>query len=558
MNRLTSFVCLSLTLASCSPGEDATGDTAGAAVEPISHARAALMVTTNTETALTGLTNAGGFLAESTTLASTLDEMGAGSESCTVTVCSTPDCVGSTETCETDEVTTEDLAEAQQEIKDAIAELVDELETRFFNEANIESSEEKSVTYLLGPDDLCNEALEADVSDTGELPVPGAEPAPAALDPECVDEVTRAQVRLRVTSPSEGNVDVTVMLTAERYEPLVFELHQDRLAVTTNLDQMASSIEALGEDLQGLESLEGRVQFELVKNAPQDYSARVNVLNDVKVVVVEETDRVEFSLGAASPTTELRLDGNAKTISATYNYGPIRVAGPLSTFASMFEDDVATVTSDDGSGVVQEEPEPKTYAGNVEAVLAGLDGVFSFNGQTDEFTFTGIGFGDATSTFKHDGNTVLALDVNAEQGRHFDVTVKDTTSGLEFTFSPTLDVSVLFAFRHLADQIDVPNVLLDDQLRLFFDGTNPSVRAMENGLEVTSGTLHLTSSADPTYDLEVAAGMCLLGTVEEEPATTDSLPAEDPLVAPAAVPVEQEEESSDEHPFSGLSVGACE
>lgn len=569
--RFRIFTCLGLSsiAVACGSTDEPKDRAPGAAVERVSHSQAALMVTTNTETALLGLTNAGGFLAESSALAETMNEIAGSSETCTTSgavVCSTDGvCESPITECTTDEVTPEDLAEMRTELEDGIRELVQELSERIFNEENVETSDDTSVTYLLGPEDLCA-ALEAgDVLSDGTV----VESA-GGFDPECVDDVTRAAIRLRVTSPSEGNVDVTLILTEQRFEPVVFELHQERLAVTADLDQLTSSIEALGEDLEGLESLEGRVQFELVKNAPLDYSARYNVLDDVKVVVTDDAgNRLQVSVGASTPTLEGRIDGNAKTVSASYGLGPVRVSGPLALFADMFEGSEESSDSLDvgstGEALVAPEPVPapepaKVYTGMIEAVLGGLDGTFTYDGVADAFSLTNLGLGDESTTLKHDGNTLLALDVNQGAGRHFDLTVHDTASGLELTFSPTLDVSLALGFQHIADQVEVPEALMNDTLRFFFDGQNPSIRGRDNGLEVTSGTLHLTSSAHPEYDVTVSAGRCLLGG-EEETAEVSAAPlAGDVAVEPVPVdpvPVEPVE-SEDEHLFSVFEVGACE
>jgi hypothetical protein len=526
------------------------------------------MVSTNTETALLGLTNAGGFLAESSALADTMNELGGSSETCTTSaVLCTPDapCEAPISECQTDEVTTADLSDAQAQVKDSIHSLVDQLSERFFTEDNIETAEDKSITYLLGPDDLCDDVETTTLNSDGTVAASSAGP-----DPDCVDSATRAAVRLRVTSPSEGDVDVTVVLTDQRFEPFVFELHKQRLAVTADLDQLTSSIEAMGEDLGGLESLRGRLQLELVKNAPLDFSARFNVLDDVELVAVDNGNRLEVSVGASSPTLEARIDGNAKTVSASYGLGPVRVSGPLALFADMFGG-----TDESGDALVAANGEPvatpppaepaKTYTGVIEAVLGGLDGTLSYDGASDAFSLSNLGLGDETTTVTHDGNPLFALDVNPDSGRHFDLTLQDTTSGLEVTFSPTLDVSALFAFENIADQVDVPAALMNDTFRLFFDGQNPSVRGRDNGLEVTSGTLHLSSSAHPEDDVTVSAGMCLLSTTESDsaavadssaPADTAPLPAGTP-VDPA--PVTQPETTADEERLlSAFSAGTCE
>lgn len=83
--RFRIFTCLGLSsiAVACGSTDEPKDRAPGAAVERVSHSQAALMVTTNTETALLGLTNAGGFLAESSALAETMNEIAGSSETCT-------------------------------------------------------------------------------------------------------------------------------------------------------------------------------------------------------------------------------------------------------------------------------------------------------------------------------------------------------------------------------------------------------------------------------------------------------------------------------------------
>jgi hypothetical protein len=150
-------------------------------------------------------------------------------------------------------------------------------------------------------------------------------------------------------------------------------------------------------------------------------------------------------------------------------------------------------------------------------LLGGYSGGLEFDGNTDVLRFTELGLGDVTTTVKHEGNTLLALDINPDSGRRFDMTVTDTDQGAQLTFAPTLDVRLLLNFAHIADQVsDIETPLLDDQLRLWFEGDSPSLEVFESQIRVLSGTLHAQSSAAPESSVSVEAGMCLLEAAEVE------------------------------------------
>jgi hypothetical protein len=152
--------------------------------------------------------------------------------------------------------------------------------------------------------------------------------------------------------------------------------------------------------------------------------------------------------------------------------------------------------------------------------VAGLEGSITFDGTTDRLDVLDIGLGDASSTLKHDGTVLAQVDLNAQAGRHFDLAVQKQAEGEPIvTFSPTFDLSVMLNFAPLATQIsDISSSLLNDTLRIWFDGQNPSVQGQESGLKVVSGTLNLTSTSTPAANLSVPSGMCLVDSNAEAPA----------------------------------------
>ncbi|HEY3494075.1 MAG TPA: hypothetical protein VGK73_05285, partial [Polyangiaceae bacterium] len=359
--------------------------------------------------------------------------------------------------------------------------------------------DDDSVTFLLGPEYFCGGG---DVDDSGGIP---GDPPEPMLDPACVAEAQQRQPRLRLSSPAEDDVDVELLLTAERRHVVTLELHHDHLAVVADLAEIKAALDAAGEDAENLVSLDGKVSLALSRNAERDYSVTANVLEEVVVVGSDDGGQMRFSLGESVPTAELRLDGNARRITGTIDAGRFTASGPLNAFRDFF--DGGTEYDDLGNPL----PE-KTYTGDIELVVAGLEATASYDGATDQLSLGGFGIGDASSTLKWNGITVAQLDLNAAAGRHFDLGIESpATGGPILTLSPSFDLSMLLNFAPLADQLgEVPAYVLNDTLRIFFAGENPRVQVADDQFRVVSGTLELTSSSTPEANVSVAAGMCLV------------------------------------------------
>jgi hypothetical protein len=515
----------------------------------ISSTQAALTASENAELAFQGVIDAADFLASSTSIAQTLNAFGGRGETCESSGSFCPDgsdCPPIETVCTTEETSEEDLEEARQEIREGAQDLVVELRERILIEANLESSTSTSATYRLGADLLCSR--DSDQAPSG----PSADANEPEFDSDCVDQVTRLEPRLVLTSPREGDIDVTLLLGAERHAPLTLELYRESLGVRVDLDEGLEVARDFGEDLEGLRDLSGSLEWRLVRNAARDYSFEFNVLEPVSAVLESEGATLTASLAASSPAWNVRVNGNTNTLSAGLDLGTLRVLGPLRLFADMFDSD----DSIDGAGGVpggafdavplpEPEPAPREYTGVIDLLLAGLSGTVSYTADTDAFSFSDLGFGDDTSTLKHDGNTLLGLDLNALSGRRVNLEVSPTEDGAEIHISPTFDLQLALAFEHIADQFDgIADYLLSDALHFWFEGDSPAIEIDDEQLRVTSGTLHLDSRADPSLDIRVDAGMCL-GEAPDASSETNSSEI-------------SSGEDGAEHPLASIAATSCE
>lgn len=523
----------------------------GSTDEQVSGQQLAITAQQNLEQALRGVSRAGSFVADSAALAKMLEPV-ADDEASDCIALPPPSCAPgqvcpAPTTCQPadSELSVEDLQETRDEINEAIDELVENLRERVFTPENLESEDATSATYKLGASFYCDGGdAGADVSD----PSSGALPPPATSgpDPDCVEQANRLQLRLRLSSASEGNVDVELLISSERRNPATLELYRDHVGLSVDLGEYLAAARAAGEDTGEIVALDGTVAAELRRNAELDYSLRYGVTKAVHFASVDADngEATDVSLGASFPMVELRLDGNQRRINGSYDLGTLGVSLPLENFHG----------EEDGSfGVNGELPEPEPpYTGTIEAFLAGVEGSLTLDGNNDELRLVNLGLGEQSSTVKYDGQLIAQLDVNPDQNRHFDVIarkVDDEHSTL--TFAPGLDARVFLDFAPLASQIpDLPDYLLGDTIRGFFTGDQPTIEPSHGQVRVVSGTLNVTSERTPSANLVVPAGSCLLDDEAD-----DSAPgAAAPLPGPAPAP----EPTAPAHELLGrFSVGAC-
>jgi hypothetical protein len=529
----------------------------GTTDEPVSGQRFALTAQENLEQALRGVSRAGSFAADSAALAKMLEPVADGGDGDCVAPAAAPCAPGqvcpapATPACVADdaEVAVEDLQQARDEINEAIDELVDVLRERVFTPENLESEDATSATYLLGASFYCDES-----DDEASAPVPGSMTAPPLSpepDTDCIEQANRWQTRLRLSSPSEGNIDVELLVSSERRNPATLELHRDHVAVVLDLGEYLDALRATGSDTGEVVALDGVVAAELRRHAELDYSLRYGVRESVHFAAVDEVngETTDVSLGASFPVVELRLDGNQRTITGSYDLGTLDIRVPLENFRG----DAEPSEADPGGNPV---PPEAPYTGSIDAFLAGLEGSVTLDGTSDELRLVNLGLGDQSSTVKYGGELIAQLDVNPDQNRHFDVLAKKVDDQhTTLTFAPGLDARVLLNFAPLASQIpDLPDYLLGDTIRAFFTGENPTIEPLPGQVKVVAGTLNVTSERVPAQNLVVPAGSCLIDAEADRPsaapAPVPSTPSPEPTPAPGT--------PAPAHELLGrFSVGAC-
>lgn len=464
MRRMTNGRVLSGALLCLIPGGCSNSS-------PFDHVAATEAALTNTSATLHGTTNASGFLEQSTIV---------------------PKIAGSSEHLKFEDNTNKSVDDLTSFLRD-----------RVFAEGNFESGDDTSATFLLRP------SVECEPKDTS-----------------CIDFFTQNPIRLRLTSPAGGDVDVAFLYSEQRYNPLTFHLYRNSLGLTVDLGASAQTLRAIGGEKVTLpDQLEGSLSFEIVKNGELDYSFRTSVASDIAVAWTKDGKPYALGVAATRPTWEVRANGVAKTLTLTENVGHITGKLPLSALV----DSAFNLGLDDGAS---DDP--------IDVLFAGLTGAVTLDGAADHLHMSGLGLGNATTYVKRGQDVLFSVDANPANGRSFDL---DVTVGSNdetvVEVSPLLDFSVHLGFSLVADKVkNLPANALDDTLRVLLSGdAHPVVKAAHgaawsgDGLQVVTGQLTLTSSAAPDTNVTVATGQCLS---QQTPAT------------------------GDDHPWSQFQAGACQ
>jgi hypothetical protein len=389
------------------------------------------------------------------------------------------------------------------------ADLTQYLEEKIFADANIETSSDTQVTFLLRGSVVCD-----------------ADPFDGSADQGCIDQVDNAQVRLKVTSPAAGDVDVAVLIGAQKHNPLSIEVHQSLIAAEIDLAGIKGAITTLsnGElDPSLPTTMTGRIRGEVEVLGTDKARAAVSILSAINV----SGGDYAVTLAASSPAFEITADGTAKTLVALTNLGAMHATGPYTT-----------ETYDDVTGDFSEVSQV------LDIAIAGLSAQMDFAGSSDTLNLSNLGLGDATSVIKLDGAQLLGIDLNADAGRKFAASIANVDDITTIIVDPKFDLKVAMDFSSLSNNQDMPAWAMGDILHVALDGTTPTLRFTcdSSTFEVVSGNLEM-SLMTAGDSITVAAGQCL--TVESNDA-----PVIDRGTEPAPDPVA-------EGPFASMIAGEC-
>ncbi len=404
--------------------------------------------------------------------------------------------------------------------EEAAAEVKDFLDTYVFIPAQLESEEPDLAVYLLQGAVLCSEDFMGpgrycDPWDCMGNPVCESEQEQWIADCEadwarerarCEADVDALEIRVRVATEGDGVV-IRLQIGPERTSLVVLALQPDQAALHFDLTEVGAALvpspSVLDEEPLNLpEILEGRFSFVLTQNAENDFTLNLDVSQAIQVRMdIPEVGTVEANMGTSEALLNIHLDGTANALDVSVDLGNSDVSIP---FGSLFE------AGGDGALVVE---------------LAGLEGQVALSESENHLTITGLGLGDGQSRIRHDDVVLASLDVNANAGRHFDLTVRDDGGFALVDFLPGLAVDLYLNLGHLDTYLDpeeepAPAALRDQTYSLELSAASgpASIKPLEGidgegAIQVVTGQLSLWSSATAEV-LDVATGQCLMPTAE--------------------------------------------
>jgi len=315
-----------------------------------------------------------------------------------------------------------------------------------------------------------------------------------AIDAACAAQLAKIDLRIRTASDG-GALVFALQVDADHDEPLILTLTHTSIALTIDLDGTQRAFVALasllGQDVPNA-ALAGQV------------TGKLEILGAAKLKASLSIDRaLSFAFAKAgadlagrdalvvtsakAEVVSVTLDGTAKTGSLAVGLADTVLKLPASS---------------DGK--------------RTELDLGGASFAAAF-GAGQPLGLTHVGLGNHTTTLSINGVRAASIDLNAQDGRTFDVTVRRDAATATDTVAvtPRLDLQVTVDHAVLGDEppvYDVTRVLLDGSLRS--SDTSDQV-------EVATGSFSIATNP-AGHGFTAAAGQCVTDTDAIDPTTGGS------------------------------------
>ena len=309
------------------------------------------------------------------------------------------------------------------------------------------------------------------------------------IDGKCAEQLAKAELRVRTANDGDALV-IAIQVDAAHDEPLIFTLTHTSIAITVDIDDAQRAFVALagiyGGDIPNAR-LSGQVTATLEILGAAKLRASLTIDRALSIAFAKAGASLDgpdaFVLSSAkAEVVAVTLDGKARSGSLALGLGETAIKAPA-----------------DGK--------------RVELDLAGATATASF-ADGKPLALTHVSLGNRTTTVSIGGVRAVAVDLNAQDGRAFDVTVSHdaatATDTLEVT--PKLDLQLTVDRAVLGGTppvYDVTRVTIDGSLR----GSDTS-----DQVEVLTGSFSVTT--DPaSYGFAATAGQCVTAADATDPTT---------------------------------------
>jgi hypothetical protein len=396
-----------------------------------------------------------------------------------------------------------------------------------------------SIAYAVDPATFCEEEAEEDESEDD-----AAERAEDEAD--CTERLTANPFGMTITSDAIGDVNLSMTVGATALEVLDLQLHDDQISAHIDMGKLKTLVEVFisPEDFELPQTMEGVVGVEVRRNDAQIYTARFVVSEDIHIEPNDDQEPLSLEMSQADAPGSITFDGQAMTIDGSLAIDPMEVGLPWQMIVDMLHDgegETETVCETDeetGEEECREETTEPTEPPEVDDAmvisLPGVTGTLAYNSTDDAFVLTGVSLGDATTTVMVDGEPIIELDLNPDNGRTLDIQLgAPGADDLGLIFSPDFEAQISFAWDSVQDAFeDLPDLFLGDTLGVRFgESDTPEFRLLDVHddiqLQVAHGQATFWSS-NMDEDVVIEEGECI-GSIDDDTLTEEERDAQHEL-----------------------------
>lgn len=332
--------------------------------------------------------------------------------------------------------------------------------------------------------------------------------------PDCVQKVDSLQLRIKVSS----GLDFTLQVGPNHLEPLVLKLRtRSSISVEVDLEAAEKAMLFVNTELGNSSPLngatltaKGRLELKLQRNGDHDFTLSQSNLAAIDFKLVDANGVVRsYVSDSKSPVYSLRIEGPARKATVVMDQ-PRTEAHALSTDYG-------------GSSIAISNPDGGITYQNVPAVpvamkLSGLSAQLVVQDGKDP-QLTHVGLGDDQSSITYDGHPLVTVDLNRSMGRHFDVAIKPSSTGLRLDVTPGIELIVHTVFSVLPAVYKANAAYADTTFTASFKASSgPASVDFVNGtansssaVRISAGTLTLSSTQPGEAPRTFSAGTCLGG-----------------------------------------------
>lgn len=387
------------------------------------------------------------------------------------------------------------------------------LKTQLLEVSTVEAETRTAVTYKLDAQRLCDYDPDAE-------PVLDEWGDPVTDGKDCFDFVNASELRVKVTSFAEGDLDATVLAGADRDAVVRFELHEDLASIEVDLAPVAALMQHYLDVTEGDEgttvqaSGKGRVVVRRLADDQMRISADVLTAIDVSIESDEADENVAFTFAPGSFAID--IDAPADSATLDIDLGAFTLSGPK-TILPLVDDGCYLVTEEiGGEEVTYEEcdPDAPSLEGSGAVTFGGLSAYIDFDDSEKALAVRGLVLGKLGVVA--DDKTIIEIGGDASAPATDFTFSFDAADNLVLELSRAFELSGMFRTAQAPDIFDLGDWAADEDLGIALAGEKPTLRMEDHGVVVQAGSLTFTSKHARDTSLEVAAGMCLYISDDEQ------------------------------------------